>query len=62
MVQLQDPKLAGHQHLDVKRVTKRVLESNVVEDRTITLLNVQRDKPFSVNNFERPLLVMLHLR
>ena len=64
MVRLHDRKLAGHQHLDAKRVTRR--ESSGVKRRgrpyNHTLLNVENDKPFSVSNFERPLLVMLHLR
>ena len=59
MVPLQDRMLARPQHLDAKRVTRRVLESNVVEDRTIALLNVWRNKPFSVSNFERQRLVEL---
>ena len=29
---LIDGQVAGHQHLDAKRVTRRVLESNVVAD------------------------------
>ena len=45
-------RVAGHQHLVVERVTRRVLESNVVEDRTITLLS----------NIDCHLLVKLHLR
>ena len=53
MVRLQDRKLAGHQHLDAERVTKRDLESNVVADHIITPLNAQRDKLFSVSNFEK---------
>ena len=61
MVPLQDRKLAGYPHLDAKRVTKRVLEANVVEDRTITLLIVGRNKPFSASNFERQRLVELLL-
>ena len=62
MVQLQDRKLDGHQHLDAQRVARRVLESNVVADHTVTPMNAQRDKLFSVSNFERPRLVMPHLR
>ena len=38
-------------------MTKRVLESNVAEDRTITLLSVWRNKPFYVSHFERQRLV-----
>ena len=57
MVRLYDRELVGYPHLDAKRVTKRVLESDVVEDRTITLLNVWRNKPFSVSNFERQQLI-----
>ena len=57
MVRLYDRELVEYPHLDAKRVTKRVLESDVVEDRTITLLNVWRNKPFSVSNFERQQLV-----
>ena len=61
MVRLYDRELVEYPHLDAKRVTKRVLESDVVEDRTITLLNVWRNKPFSVSNFERQQLKKLLL-
>ena len=65
MVRLLDRKLAGHQHLDAKRVTRRVLESNVVEDRTFTLLNVLerqavfREQPRATSVGDAPLAMEL---
>ena len=42
VVRLRDRKLAGHQYLDAKRGTRRVLES---KDRAVALLNVRETSP-----------------
>ena len=53
MIRLQDWKLAGHQHLDAKRVMRRFLECHVVADQSTTPQNAQRGKLFSVSDFAK---------